>query len=62
MSIARNYMAVAMRKRYGQTTSVMKDRRAPRQGARNEERELLEEYAESCEMVREVEAIAPKNE
>ncbi len=30
----RNYLAVAMRKRYGSTTRIMKDRRAPRGGAK----------------------------
>lgn len=38
-----NPMAVAMRKRHGATTTKMKDRRAPRGGARNKQKEYSED-------------------
>lgn len=41
--------AVAMRKRYGQTNSVHRDRRAPRGGQRNDQRDLLAELDEELE-------------
>lgn len=34
---------VALHKRYGNTTKAMKDRRAPRGGARNKQRDYREE-------------------
>jgi hypothetical protein len=37
-----NPVAVAMKARYGKTTSVHKDKREPRGGDKNEERKLLE--------------------
>lgn len=37
-------MAMAMQARHGRTTTVFKDRRMPRGGQTNEQRELLEEY------------------
>lgn len=46
MSKLNNPIAVAMKKRYGNTTSVMKDRRQPRGGAKNESDILLQEYEE----------------
>jgi hypothetical protein len=46
----RNPIAVAMKKRYGNTTSVMKDRREPRGGTRNETRDLLSSLEESNEL------------
>ena len=39
----RSGIAVAMRMRYGKTTGPMKDRRAPRGGARNEQTDLLDQ-------------------
>jgi hypothetical protein len=39
-----NPIAVAMKLRYGRTSSVMKDRRAPRGGSHNDHREMMEEY------------------
>ena len=50
----RNPIAVAMRKRHAGTTSVMKDRRAPRGGARNLGRELLEDAIIDREILDEV--------
>jgi len=50
----RNYTYVLMMQRFGKTTTIMKDRRAPRGGTRNEERELLEEYEESKDVAGEV--------
>lgn len=38
-----NPVAVAMRKRHGSTTTKMKDRRAPRGGARNKQKEYRED-------------------
>jgi hypothetical protein len=38
-----NPIAVAMRKRHGGTTTKMKDRRAPRGGARDKQREYKED-------------------
>ncbi len=38
---ARNIAFVAMMKRYGSTTTVMKDRRIPRGGSRNKSRDYL---------------------
>jgi hypothetical protein len=38
-----------MRKRYGQTNSVHRDRRAPRGGQRNDQRDLLAELDEELE-------------
>jgi hypothetical protein len=38
-----NPVAVAMRKRHGKTTTKMKDRRAPRGGARNKQKEYRED-------------------
>jgi len=40
-------IAVAMKSRYGRTTSLMKDRRAPRGGSYNDQRILLDEYEEN---------------
>ena len=37
----RNVMVRAMMKRYGQTTTVMKDRRKPRGGSKNKVSEFL---------------------
>lgn len=37
----KNPVAVAMVKRYGQTVRIMKDRRTPRGGARNKQRDIL---------------------
>lgn len=42
----RNPVAVAMNKRYGSTTTTMKDRREERGGQKNEQVELLEQAAE----------------
>lgn len=39
----RNTVAVAMRLRHANTTSVMKDRRTPRGGNRNRQRDYREE-------------------
>ncbi len=39
----RNAVLVALHKRYGNTTKVMKDRRAPRGGARNKQQDYREE-------------------
>lgn len=39
-----NPIAVAMKKRYGKTSSVHADKRAPRGGQRNKMREYLDEY------------------
>lgn len=39
----RNPVLVALMKRHGSTTTVMKDRRAPRGGCRNKQREYREE-------------------
>jgi hypothetical protein len=39
----RSPIAVALRKRHGQTTTKMKDRRAPRGGSRNKQREYKED-------------------
>lgn len=52
MSTPRNYTAIAMKKRYGQTTSVMKDRRLPRGGQTNESRNLLTEWEDEQEEAR----------
>jgi hypothetical protein len=40
----RNFVAVAMAKRYSGGIKVMKDRRAPRGGNRNLQREYREEF------------------
>jgi len=40
----RNFVAVAMAKRYGGGSKVMKDRRAPRGGNRNLQREYREDF------------------
>ena len=37
----RNVVVIAMLKRYGSTTTIMKDRRAPRGGNRNKVRNFL---------------------
>jgi hypothetical protein len=37
----RNAIAVAMRKRHGHTTTIMRDRRAPRRGAINKVRAYI---------------------
>lgn len=37
----RNVIVIAMMKRHGSTTSVMKDRRAPRGGTRNKQRDFM---------------------
>lgn len=39
----RNHVLVALRKRYGNTTTAMKDRRTPRGGARNHQKDYREE-------------------
>lgn len=39
----RNAVLVALHKRYGNTTKTMKDRRAPRGGSRNRQRDYREE-------------------
>lgn len=39
----RNPVAVAMQKRHGLVSKPMKDRRTPRQGARNRQRDYREE-------------------
>ncbi len=46
MSRMTNPVAVAMRARYGRTTSTMRDRRAPRGGQRNEMADMLAELDE----------------
>lgn len=40
---ARNPIAVAMNARYGRTTTVFKDRRQPRGGSRNRQRDYQNE-------------------
>jgi hypothetical protein len=45
----RNYTAIAMKKRYGKTTSVMKDRRTPRGGNTNEQQGWLSEWEDEQE-------------
>jgi hypothetical protein len=37
----RNPVAISMALRYGKTTRVIKDRRTPRGGARNKQRDIL---------------------
>jgi len=44
-----NPIAVAMRARYGKTTSVHKDRRAPRGGQTNEQRGWMAEWEDEKE-------------
>lgn len=39
----RHTVLVALHKRYGNTTKVMKDRRTPRGGTRNKQRDYREE-------------------
>ena len=39
----RNHTLVALYRRYGSTTTTMKDRRTPRGGARNKQRDYREE-------------------
>jgi len=43
MNSKRNPVLVALIKRHGHTTTVMKDRRAPRGGARNKQRDYRAE-------------------
>lgn len=54
----RNPVAVAMIKRYGHTTSAMKDRREPRGGTKNHFREYLEDIEETKEIQEEVSRLA----
>ena len=54
----RNPVAVAMVKRYGHTTSAMKDRRQPRGGTRNLFREYLDDAEETKEIQAEVSHLA----
>ena len=44
----RNGTAVAMMQRFGGKGGIMHDRRAPRGGAINEARDLLDEYQDLC--------------
>jgi hypothetical protein len=53
--------AVAMRKRYGNTTSVHRDRRAPRGGQINEQRGYLAEWEEAKEAQEEALAAMAEN-
>lgn len=54
----RNPIAVAMVKRYGHTTSAMKDRRTPRGGTKNHFREFLEDAEETKEIQAEVSKLS----
>jgi hypothetical protein len=54
----RNPIAVAMVKRYGHTTSAMKDRRQPRGGTKNYFREFLDDVEETKEIQAEVSHLA----
>lgn len=61
MSSQRNPIAVAMRLRHGKTTTTMKDRRASRGGARNEQYDMLLEFENNVVLIKELQSEESDN-